>query len=76
MLTPRLLTVWKQLIWSLHCPYPLLLSGGEGCGKSACVVGLAYLKGTPVRQVNITPETEPSLLIGQLMSKDEDESGM
>jgi midasin (ATPase involved in ribosome maturation) len=55
-------------MWTLHSNYPVLITGGESCGKTSCVFGLAHMSGVSTRQVNITPETEPSLLIGQHMS--------
>eukprot|EP01127_Copromyxa_protea_P008978 TRINITY_DN2080_c0_g1_i4.p1 TRINITY_DN2080_c0_g1~~TRINITY_DN2080_c0_g1_i4.p1 ORF type:complete len:7466 (-),score=1064.85 TRINITY_DN2080_c0_g1_i4:44-22441(-) len=65
-LLPRVLKLWKQLAWSLHTNHPVLVSGAEGCGKSDSVIAFGQLQGMIPTQICLTPETEPSLLIGQL----------
>lgn len=70
VLTPRILRVCKQIAWALRTEHPVLISGAEGCGKSECVLMLGVFQGVLVRQVCLTLETEPSLLVGQLMPND------
>jgi len=75
VLSARLLKVWKQLAWSrqTNSPHPVLITGGDGCGKSDCILAFSQLQGKHLRQVSLTPETEPSLLIGQLTPNDKPE---
>lgn len=72
VLSPRVLRVWKQLLWSLKIEQPVLLSGDEGCGKSSCITSLAYLQGMYLREMSITPETELSMFFGQLMASEDE----
>ncbi|CAF3117103.1 unnamed protein product [Rotaria sp. Silwood2] len=70
VLTDRALTVLKQVCFNLRIKQPILVTGSEGCGKSDLLLTLAWLYGKRVHQLNITPETEPSSLIGQIIPND------
>ncbi|CAF4262361.1 unnamed protein product, partial [Rotaria sp. Silwood2] len=67
VLTSRNLTTLKQVCFNRHIKQPILVTGAEGCGKSELLLTLAWLIGESIEQLNITPETEPSALIGQMI---------
>ena len=67
ILTERSLSALKQICFNMRIKQPILLTGGEGCGKSELLLALGWLYGKRVHQLNITPETEPSALVGQLI---------
>ena len=67
ILTERSLSALKQICFNMRIKQPILLTGGEGCGKSELLLALGWLYGKRIHQLNITPETEPSALIGQLI---------
>lgn len=56
-------------MWSLRSSHPVLITGNDGCGKSECVSSFGSLFGSEVNVCCLTPETEPSYLVGQLMPK-------
>ncbi|CAF4036986.1 unnamed protein product [Rotaria sp. Silwood2] len=70
VLTDRVLAVLKQVCFHLRIKQPILVTGGEACGKSDLLLTLAWLHGKRIHQLNVTPETEPSSLIGQLVPND------
>jgi hypothetical protein len=70
VLTDRALAVLKQVCFHLRIKQPILITGGEACGKSDLLLTLAWLHAKRVHQLNVTPETEPSSLIGQLVPND------
>ncbi|CAF1367770.1 unnamed protein product, partial [Rotaria sordida] len=70
VLTDRVLSTLKQVAFLQQIKQPLLLTGDEGCGKSELLLTLGWFNSKRVYQVNITPETEPSSLIGQLIPND------
>lgn len=70
----RVLRAWKQVMWALNTNQPILLTGEEGCGKSQCILAISTLCGTPIQQCCLTPETEPSILVGQLIPNDKPNS--
>ncbi|CAF4794749.1 unnamed protein product, partial [Rotaria sp. Silwood1] len=70
VLTDRVLTVLKQVCFDLRIKQPILVTGGEACGKSELLLTLAWLHSKRIHQLNITPETEPTSLIGQLIPND------
>ncbi|CAF4763759.1 unnamed protein product, partial [Rotaria sp. Silwood1] len=70
VLTDRILATLKQVCFNLHIKQPILITGAEGCGKSELLLTLAWFCGQTVQQLNITPETEPSALIGQMIPND------
>ena len=75
VLTDRVLATLKQVCFNMSIKQPVLVTGAEGCGKSELLLTLAWFSGQRVHQLNITPETEPSALIGQLVPNDsKDES--
>ncbi|CAF4415448.1 unnamed protein product [Rotaria sp. Silwood2] len=65
--TNRILSTLKQVSFNLNIKQPILVTGPEGCGKSDLLLTLGWLNGQQVYQLNITPETEPSALIGQII---------
>ncbi|CAF0973740.1 unnamed protein product [Adineta steineri] len=67
ILTKRVLSTLKQVAFNTNIQQPILLTGPEGCGKSDLLLTLAWLNGQQINQLNITPETEPSTLIGQIV---------
>ncbi|CAF4073881.1 unnamed protein product, partial [Rotaria magnacalcarata] len=76
VLTDRVLSTLKQVCFNMNIKQPILITGAEGCGKSELLLTLASFCGQRVHQLNITPETEPSALVGQLVPNDDkDESG-
>ena len=70
VLTNRALSTIKQVCFNMNIKQPILITGAEGCGKSELLLTLAWFSGQRVNQLNITPETEPSALIGQLIPHD------
>ncbi|CAF4694006.1 unnamed protein product, partial [Rotaria sp. Silwood1] len=70
VLTNRALKTLKQVCFNRTIKQPILVTGPEGCGKSELLLTLAWFCGQQVQQLNITPETEPSALIGQLIPND------
>ncbi|CAF1151526.1 unnamed protein product, partial [Rotaria sordida] len=70
VLTDRALKTLKQICFNQTIKQPILVTGPEGCGKSELLLTLAWFCGQQVQQLNITPETEPSALIGQLIPND------
>ena len=70
VLTDRVLATLKQVCFNRYIKQPILVTGAEGCGKSELLLILAWLCGQSVQQLNITPETEPSALIGQMIPND------
>ena len=70
VLTDRVLSTLKQVCFNMNIKQPILITGAEGCGKSELLLTLAWFSGQRVYQLNITPETEPSALIGQLIPND------
>ncbi|CAF3864955.1 unnamed protein product [Rotaria magnacalcarata] len=67
ILTDRILSTMKQVSFDMNIKQPILVTGPEGCGKSDLLLALAWLNGQQVNQLNITPETEPSALTGQII---------
>ncbi|CAF3786308.1 unnamed protein product [Rotaria socialis] len=67
ILTDRTLQTMKQVSFDMNIKQPILVTGPEGCGKSDLLLALTWLNGQQVNQLNITPETEPSALIGQIL---------
>ncbi|CAF4499017.1 unnamed protein product, partial [Rotaria sp. Silwood2] len=65
--TNRILSTLKQVSFNLNIKQPILVTGSEGCGKSDLLLTLGWLNGQQVYQLDITPETEPSALIGQII---------
>lgn len=65
VVTLRVRQLWKELLHTLRQQQPTVVVGRVGCGKSDAVVALACLLGIDVSQVCITPETEPTELVGQ-----------
>lgn len=49
---------------------PVLVTGAKGCGKSELLLTLSWFSEQRVHQLNITSETKPSALIGQLVPND------
>ena len=70
VLTDRVLSTLKQVCFNMNIKQPILITGAEGCGKSELFLTLAWFCGQRVHQLNITPETEPSALIGQVIPND------
>ncbi|CAF3688580.1 unnamed protein product [Rotaria sp. Silwood1] len=70
VLTDRVLSTIKQVCFNMNIKQPILITGAEGCGKSELLLTLAWFCGQQVHQLNITPETEPSALVGQLIPND------
>ena len=64
-ITPNILWVWQRVMLACHLQSPILLTGGEACGKSAAIVSFARMQQLIVKQVCLTPETDPSTLVGQ-----------
>ncbi|CAF4677359.1 unnamed protein product, partial [Rotaria magnacalcarata] len=60
--------------FNLRTKQPILVTGSEACGKSELLLTLAWLHSKRIHQLNITPETEPTSLIGQLVPNDSQES--
>ncbi|CAF3506451.1 unnamed protein product [Rotaria sp. Silwood1] len=67
ILTDRVLSTLKQVSFDMNIRQPILLTGPEGCGKSDLLLALGWLNGQQISQLNITPETEPSAFIGQIV---------
>lgn len=65
VLTPRVLRLWHQLLLAMNLSHPILVTGGEAIGKSAALVALARIQGQTFVQMCLTPETDPSVLVGQ-----------
>ena len=70
VLTERLKYVWRQLVHEMRVDTPILLVGAEGCGKSEAVRALASMTGHSIEQCALTPETEPTTLIGTQVPND------
>ncbi|CAF3665321.1 unnamed protein product [Rotaria sp. Silwood1] len=70
VLTNRVIATLKQVCFNQRTRQPILLTGTEGCGKSELLLMLAWLCDQSIEQLNITPETEPSALIGQIIPND------
>eukprot|EP00775_Hariotina_reticulata_P003371 gene3371-3646_t len=71
VLTPRVLRAWALAGRFVVSEDPLLLVGKDGCGKSEALKALSWLLGEQLQQLNITPETELSALVGQLAPNDQ-----
>ncbi len=65
-ITRRVLGMWRHLMYTLQVPYPVLVMGESGCGKSVCVRALGLLLGHTCQQLLMTADTDPSELTGQL----------
>jgi MoxR-like ATPase len=63
-ITPRVAAVWHVTMSALNTKQPLMLVGPVGCGKSHSLLALMRLLNRRVEQVCMTPETEPSELVG------------
>lgn len=68
----RVLKLWKMMsICVQGTTTPILVTGNDGCGKSLAIQVYARLYGKhDMSQVCLTPESEPSLLVGQLVPND------
>jgi hypothetical protein len=67
VVTARCLQAWQVVGRSLQAAQPLLLIGRDGCGKSDSLRVLSWLLGMQLQALNMTPETEPSALVGQYL---------
>ncbi|CAF1361581.1 unnamed protein product [Adineta steineri] len=67
ILSDRVLSTLKQVCYNMYIKQPILVTGDEACGKSDLLLTLSWFYSKHVHQLNITPETEPSALIGQLI---------
>ncbi|CAF3680158.1 unnamed protein product [Rotaria sp. Silwood1] len=67
VLSDRVLSTLKQVCFNMYIKQPILVTGDEACGKSDLLLTLSWFHSKHVHQLNITPETEPSALIGQLI---------
>ncbi|CAF1360682.1 unnamed protein product [Adineta steineri] len=67
VLSDRVLSTLKQVCYNMYIKQPILVTGDEACGKSDLLLTLSWFYSKYVHQLNITPETEPSALIGQLI---------
>ncbi|WIA29986.1 hypothetical protein OEZ86_000084 [Tetradesmus obliquus] len=70
VLTSRILRAWQVAGRALMAAEPLLVVGRDGSGKSECLRALSWLLGEQLQQFNLTPETEPSALVGQFVPHD------
>ena len=50
---------------------PVLITGSEGCGKSQAVSAYSEIFCSSLTKVCLTPDSEPSLLVGQLIPNDQ-----
>lgn len=66
-LTTRVLRLWKVAASALVTYQPILVTGDESSGKSEALRILSTLAGQRLSTVCLTPETEPSALVGQLL---------
>ncbi|CAF0986919.1 unnamed protein product [Didymodactylos carnosus] len=67
VLSDRVLSTLKQVCFNMYIKQPILVTGDEACGKSDLLLTLSWFYSKHVHQLNITPETEPSALIGQII---------
>jgi hypothetical protein len=55
VVTPRVLQAWQVAGSALAAGEPVLVVGGEGCGKSSCLAALAWLLEQEMQAVALTP---------------------
>ncbi|GMH42205.1 hypothetical protein BSKO_10124 [Bryopsis sp. KO-2023] len=65
MLGERFLKALNLILLAVKSGNPVLVEGKSGCGKSALVKALAFIVGRDIEQIVLTPESEPSALLGQ-----------
>ena len=70
VVTTRVKTLWKKLNTAMMQNSPILVTGNEGCGKSQAIAAYAAIFGASLFKVCLTPESEPSVLVGSLMPND------
>ena len=67
VVTQRVLKLWKNIAILLNSRSPILVTGNEGNGKSLSISVFTYLIGINLTQISLTPESEPSILVGQFL---------
>ncbi|GMH42187.1 hypothetical protein BSKO_10106 [Bryopsis sp. KO-2023] len=65
ILGERFLKALNLILLAVKSGNPVLVEGKSGCGKSALVKALAFIIGRDIEQIVLTPESEPSALLGQ-----------
>jgi midasin (ATPase involved in ribosome maturation) len=67
IVSQRVLKLWKNIATLISSRCPILVTGSEGSGKSLAVSTFTYLFGMNLTQICLTPESEPSILVGQFL---------
>ena len=67
IVSQRVLKLWKNIATLISSRCPILVTGSEGSGKSLAVSTFTYLFGINLTQICLTPESEPSILVGQFL---------
>jgi midasin (ATPase involved in ribosome maturation) len=70
VVTKRVKSLWKKINIAIMQNSPILITGSEGCGKSLAVTAYSEIFCSKLEKVCLTPESEPSLLVGQLIPND------
>jgi len=73
VLTPRATQTWRLIstaISSSESQEPILVVGPNGCGKTSVIQALASMLQQAVEGCFLTPESEPSDLVGQQLPTD------
>lgn len=63
-MTQRAAAVLGSVIPALETQQPVMVVGPSGCGKTETLTALLRMTGRRIEQVCMTPETEPSELVG------------
>ena len=73
VLTPRVMQLWRLMssaVKSSDSQEPVLVVGPEGCGKTRAIHALASVLHQDVEDCFLTPESEPTDLVGQQLPSD------
>ena len=71
VMTKRVKSLWNKLNIAMMQNCPILITGNEGCGKSQAITAYGEIYGANAIKVCLTPESEPSILVGHLMPNDQ-----